>query len=112
MKRLFRLLAILAAAMLAGSALAAEPPLKLGVGLFQPDREKNDATYRPFAAYLAARLNRPVEIRTVDSWEGLAKSLANGETDLALMGPWGYVLANHQAGAQAIATILYDGKPE
>jgi phosphonate transport system substrate-binding protein len=112
MNRLFRRLAILAAAMLAGGALAAEPPLKLGVGLFQPDREKNDATYRPLAAYLAARLDRPVELRTVDSWEGLAKSLANGETDLALMGPWGYVLANHQAGAQAIATILYDGKPE
>jgi phosphonate transport system substrate-binding protein len=28
------------------------------------------------------------------------------------MGPWGYVLANHQAGAQVVATILYDGKPE
>ena len=112
MKHLFRLLAILAAAILASGALAAEPPLKLGVGLFQPDREKNDATYRPLANYLAARLNRPVELRTVDSWEGLAKSLANGETDLALMGPWGYVLANHQAGTQAIATILYDGKPE
>jgi phosphonate transport system substrate-binding protein len=112
MNRLFRRLAILAAAMLAGGALVAEPPLKLGVGLFQPDREKNDATYRPLAAYLAARLDRPVELRTVDSWEGLAKSLANGETDLALMGPWGYVLANHQASAQAIATILYDGKPE
>jgi len=113
MKRLFRFLALLATAILAsGTLAAAEPPLKLGVGLFQPDREKNDATYRPLAAYLAARLNRPVELRTVDSWEGLAKSLANGETDLALMGPWGYVLANHQAGAQAIATILYDGKPE
>ena len=112
MKHLFRLLAIFATAILAGGVLAAEPPLKLGVGLFQPDREKNDATYRPLANYLAARLNRPVELRTVDSWEGLAKSLANGETDLALMGPWGYVLANHQAGTQAIATILYDGKPE
>jgi len=112
MKRLSRLIAILATAILTSSAVAAEPPLKLGVGLFQPDREKNDATYRPLAGYLAAKLNRPVELRTVDSWEGLAKSLANGETDLALMGPWGYVLANHQAGAQAIATILYDGKPE
>jgi phosphonate transport system substrate-binding protein len=48
----------------------------------------------------------------VDTWEGLAKSLANGETDIALMGPWGYVLANHVAGAQAVASILYDGKPE
>ncbi len=86
--------------------------LKLGVGLFQPDREKNDATYRPLAQHLSQRLSRPVSLRTVDSWEGLAKSLANGETDLALMGPWGYVLANHHAGAQVVSTILYDGKPE
>jgi phosphonate transport system substrate-binding protein len=91
---------------------SAQTPLKLGVGLFQPDREKNDATYRPLAEYLAALLGRPVELRTVDSWEGLAKSLANGETDLALMGPWGYVLANNEANAQVVSTILYDGKPE
>lgn len=86
--------------------------LKFGVGMFQPDREKNDATYRPLAAHLAQRLGRPVELRTVDSWEGLAKSLANGETDLALMGPWGYVLAHHYSDAQVVSTILYQGKPE
>lgn len=68
--------------------LAQGAPLKFGVGMFQPDREKNDATYRPLAQHLSARLGRPVELRTVDSWEGLAKSLANGETDIALMGPW------------------------
>ncbi len=93
-------------------ASAADAPLKLGVGLFQPDKEKNDATYKPLAEYLASVLKRPVELKTVDTWEGLAKSLANGETDIALMGPWGYVLANNEAKAQAIATILYDGKPE
>ena len=87
-------------------------PLKFGVGLFQPDREKNDATYRPLAAHLAQRLGRPVQLRTVDSWEGLAKSLANGETDLALMGPWGYVLAHHFSSAQVVSTILYQGRPE
>jgi len=86
--------------------------LRFGVGLFQPDKEKNDATYRPLADYLAKKLGREVKLYTVDTWEGLAKSLANGETDIALMGPWGYVLANHQAGAQAISTILYEGKPE
>ena len=93
-------------------AKAQGTPLKFGVGMFQPDREKNDATYRPLAAHLAQRLGRPVELRTVDSWEGLAKSLANGETDLALMGPWGYVLAHHFAGAQVVSTILYQGRPE
>ena len=86
--------------------------LELGVGLFQPDKEKNDATYKPMADYLARKLGQPVRLRTVDTWEGLAKSLASGETDMALMGPWGYVLANHQAGAEVVATILYQGKPE
>jgi len=108
----FRFLTALAGSLFFSSAFAAEPPLKFGVGLFQPDKDKNDATYRPLADYLTARLNRPVQLRTVDSWEGLAKSLANGETDIALLGPWGYVLANHQSGAQVISTILYDGKPE
>lgn len=27
------------------------------------------------------------------------------------MGPWGYVLANNEGGAQAIATVKYNGKP-
>jgi len=87
-------------------------PLRFGVGMFQPDRQKNDATYRPLADYLAKELGRPVILNTVDSWEGLAKSLANGETDMALMGPWGYVLANQYARAQVVSTILYKGKPQ
>ncbi|MBL8511601.1 MAG: phosphate/phosphite/phosphonate ABC transporter substrate-binding protein [Betaproteobacteria bacterium] len=90
----------------------AQRPLEFGVGLFQPDKEKNDATYKPLADYLAKKLGREVRLRTVDTWEGLAKSLASGETDMALMGPWGYVLANNQAGAEVVATILYNGKPE
>ncbi len=113
MNSIIRSLFALAVCLVASLGAHAQPtPLKLGVGLFQPDKERNDATYRPLAQYLSARLGRPVELRTVDTWEGLAKSMANGETDLALMGPWGYVLANHAAHAQVVSTILYDGKPE
>lgn len=104
---------LLAAAVLSiGSVRADTNEIRFGVGLYQPDKEKNDATYRPLAEYLAKKLGRPVRLYTVDTWEGLARSLAAGETDIALMGPWGYVLANQTAGAQAAATILYDGKPE
>src|SRR5258706_14604759 len=93
-------LAILLMSLAAGAASAqSQRPLEFGVGLFQPDKEKNDATYKPLADYLARKLCRPVRLRTVDTWEGLAKSLASSETDLALMGPWGYVLANNQADA-------------
>jgi phosphonate transport system substrate-binding protein len=111
LRRLALLIFMLGFSVFAFSAHA-ENALRLGIGLFQPDKEKNDATYRPLADYLSQKLGRKVQLRTVDSWEGLAKSLANGETDIALMGPWGYVLANNQSGAQAVATILYDGKPE
>jgi phosphonate transport system substrate-binding protein len=110
--RFLHALAISTCLLIVTAAQATEQPLQFGVGLFQPDKDKNDATYRPLAEYLSAQLGRKVVLRTVDTWEGLAKSLANGETDLALMGPWGYVLANHHSGAQAVATILYDGKPE
>ena len=112
MKTLFRLLIASALSLAALSASAQGAPLKFGVGLFQPDKERNDATYRPLAQYLSSKLGRTVELRTVDSWEGLAKSMANGETDLALMGPWGYVLAHEATRAQVVSTILYDGKPE
>ncbi len=112
MQRWCLVIVALSLAFVTSVAQANSGPLKLGVGLFQPDKEKNDATYRPLADYLAAKLEREVQLFTVDTWEGLAKSLANGETDIALMGPWGYVLANHTAGAQVVATILYDGKPE
>jgi len=104
-----------ALALFTGAASAAAPAdntLRFGVGLYQPDKDKNDATYRPLAEHLSKALGRPVKLYTVDTWEGLAKSLAAGETDIALMGPWGYVLAHHTAGAQAVSTILYDGKPE
>ncbi|MEO6271434.1 MAG: phosphate/phosphite/phosphonate ABC transporter substrate-binding protein [Lautropia sp.] len=103
---------LLAGLLLTSNVMAADDTLRFGVGLYQPDKEKNDATYRPLAEHLSRELGRPVKLYTVDTWEGLAKSLAAGETDIALMGPWGYVLANHVAGAQAVATIEYDGKPE
>lgn len=117
LKKLLATFALSTTAILLSLPVVAQPaqalkPLEFGVGLFQPDKEKNDATYKPLADYLSKKLGREVRLRTVDSWEGLAKSLASGETDMALMGPWGYVLANHQAGAEAISTILYQGKPE
>jgi phosphonate transport system substrate-binding protein len=90
----------------------AEKPLIFGVGLFQPDKEKNDATYKPLAEYLEKKLGRKITLQTVDTWEGLAKAMGNGEVDLGLLGPWGYVLANNESNAQVVSTILYDGKPE
>src|SRR5262249_56886998 len=44
-------------------------------------------------------------------WAGISVALANKQVALGWMGPWGYVLANDDSGARAIATAKYDGKP-
>jgi phosphonate transport system substrate-binding protein len=84
--------------------------MKFGVGVFS-STEKNDATYRPLprtspSAWAAGRAAHGRQLG------GLAKSLVNGETYLALMGPWGHVLAIHFADVRVVSTILYRGKPE
>jgi phosphonate transport system substrate-binding protein len=38
-------------------------------------------------------------------------ALGSGQADCAWMGPWGYVLAKHRAGAEALATVQYQGRP-
>lgn len=53
MKFIPHILALFASTLIANIAIAADPALKFGVGLFQPDRDKNDATYRPLADYLS-----------------------------------------------------------
>ena len=44
-------------------------------------------------------------------WARVAVALANGQVDCAWMGPWGYVLAKDRSGAEALATVEYNGKP-
>ncbi len=112
MKNILLLITLFALGLPSAFAAKTEKPLIFGVGLFQPDKEKNDATYKPLGEYMAKKLGREVTVRTVDSWEGLAKAMGNGEVDIGLLGPWGYVLANNESGAQVVSTILYDGKPE
>ena len=43
-------------------------------------REFDEQIGGGLAQFLEQKLGRPVQLRTVDTWEGLAKSLANGET--------------------------------
>jgi phosphonate transport system substrate-binding protein len=64
----------LAMGMLSAAAIAVDlPPLKIAIGVFQPDKEKNDSTYRAITQYLSQELGREIQLRTVDTWEGLAK---------------------------------------
>jgi phosphonate transport system substrate-binding protein len=86
--------------------------IRFAVGPFQPTASDTKKAYEPFFAYLAEKLGaKDYEIQVTTDWAGLAVALANDQADIAWMGPWGYVLANNEGGAQAIAMVKYDGKP-
>jgi phosphonate transport system substrate-binding protein len=85
--------------------------LRFGVGPLQPTPSETKRAYEPFFAYLAKQLGREFDLIATTDWAGISVALANKQVDLAWMGPWGYVLANDDSGARAIATAKYDGKP-
>ncbi|ABQ35478.1 phosphate/phosphite/phosphonate ABC transporter substrate-binding protein [Bradyrhizobium sp. BTAi1] len=85
--------------------------LRFAVGPFQPTPGDTRKAYDPFFKYLAEQLGSDYELVVTNDWAGISTALANGQADIAWMGPWGYVLANNEGGAQAVATVKYDGQP-
>jgi phosphonate transport system substrate-binding protein len=106
-----RSLLALTAAALASPAIAQATPLRFAVGPFQPTAGDTRRAFAPFFAHLAGALGRPHELAVTTDWAGIAMALGSGQTDCAWMGPWGYVLARARAGAEALATVLYQGRP-
>jgi phosphonate transport system substrate-binding protein len=108
---LWSLVLVLFVGALAASAPAQDRKLRFGVGPLQPTPTETKKAYESFFAYLAKKLDRDFDLVATTDWAGIAVALANDQVDVAWMGPWGYILANSDSGATAIATAKYDGKP-
>jgi phosphonate transport system substrate-binding protein len=74
---------------------------------FQPTAGDTRRAYEPFFRYLADAVGRPYELQVATDWAGIAIALANEQADCAWMGPWGFVLAQDRAGAEALAVVHY-----
>jgi len=85
--------------------------LHFAVGPLLPTASETTKAWDPFFKHLAGKLGVEYDLVATTDWAGVAVALASNQVDLAWMGPWGYVLANDDSGAQAIATVKYDGKP-
>jgi phosphonate transport system substrate-binding protein len=107
---------LFAAALVAGPSLAVAPAaraekLHFAVGPLLPNPTETTKAWDPFFKFLAGKLGVEYDLAATTDWAGVAVALASGQSDVAWMGPWGYILANDDSGAQAIATAKYDGKP-
>jgi len=105
------LFALVLSATFSASPTIAQEKLRFAVGPFQPTPGDTKRVYEPFFKHLAEKLGRDFDLVVTTDWAGIAVALATGQADVAWMGPWGYVLAHNEGGAEAIATVKYDGKP-
>lgn len=96
----------------AGASSAGESEtLKIGVGPLLATPGDTTEAWDPFFAWLAGELGVDYELTATTDWAGISVAMRNDQIDLAWMGPFGYVLANSEGGAKAIATAKYDEKP-
>jgi phosphonate transport system substrate-binding protein len=94
------------------SSSATLSEIRFGVGPYFPIPDENRKQFEPLFQELAQQLDLPANITIADDWVGISEALRSGTLDVAWLGPWGYVLARHNAPSiQAIATVKYKDKP-
>ncbi|WNN91473.1 phosphate/phosphite/phosphonate ABC transporter substrate-binding protein [Gloeocapsopsis dulcis] len=86
--------------------------LTFGVGPYFPTPNQNRKQFEPLFNALAEQVNFPAEVTVADDWIGISEALRSRTLDVAWLGPWGYILAQHNdPSLQAIATVKYKDQP-
>jgi phosphonate transport system substrate-binding protein len=91
------------------SSAAQAPPLRIGL---IPERDifEQRRRYRALADYLAAKLGRPVELVSSNTYEGVLKDFAEARVDAAFLGSLVATLAMDRHDAQVLLKPEVEGK--
>jgi len=88
-------------------------PEALNCGLFGgDDAEAALAEGQPLAQYLSDYLDLPVEYTMGTSYNAVIESMRAGHTNCGTVGPFSYILAVQEAGAEALAIEVYPGSEQ
>lgn len=93
-----------------GSDSAAASPtcpngkIRFGVEPFE-DPAKLTPAFQVVADGLSEKLNCPVEVTVVDSYSAEVLAMRNGQMELGVFGPLGYVFASQEADAKPLASF-------
>lgn len=86
--------------------------LKFGVGPYFPTPSETRNQFEPLFQKMAASVNAEADVTVTQDWVGISAALRSGTLDVAWLGPWGFVLAQHaEPSLEAIATVKYRGDP-
>ena len=82
------------------------PLLRLGA-IPSERAEKIQDQYKGFIEYLERRTGFRIELVVAQDYQGIIEKMGNKELDIALLGPFSYVIAHETAGAHAFASPEY-----
>lgn len=85
--------------------------LRCAIAPLRPTPAITVKEFEPVFAHLAGELDATYELTSPESWAAISVAMTNGHLDLGWLGPWGYVLAHHNAGTEVVATAKYRGTP-
>ncbi|PYE17603.1 phosphonate transport system substrate-binding protein [Williamsia limnetica] len=78
--------------------------IRFGVEPFE-DPAKLTPAFQVVGEALSEKLNCPVEVTVVDSYSAEVLAMRNGQLELGVFGPLGYVFASQQADARPLASF-------
>ncbi|MDR9403756.1 MAG: PhnD/SsuA/transferrin family substrate-binding protein, partial [Halothece sp. Uz-M2-17] len=109
---LFTALVIIACVPTGNNESGGQPTIKFGVGPYFPTPGETREQFNPLFEKIAAAVDAEADVTVTEDWVGISEALRSGTLDVAWLGPWGYVLANHNSPEiNAIATVKYNGDP-
>lgn len=73
------------------------------------DAQKTRENYKPLTSYLEKKTGMQVELFVATDYSGVIEAMRSGKLDIALFGPFSYVLAADKAGAEAFAVEIRKG---
>lgn len=86
--------------------------LEFGVGPYFPTPNETRDQFEPLFEAIAAEAGLEAKVVVTEDWIGISEALRSGTLDVAWLGPWGYVLAEHnEPSLEAIATVKYNEEP-
>ncbi len=91
-------------------AVTAAQPQTLRVGTIPAeDATRMREAYKPLAAYLEKKIGMKVELFVASDYSGAIEAMRAGKLDIALFGPFSYVLAAEKANAEVFAVEKVSG---
>lgn len=106
------LCALLSAVLLVGCSNAPQPKAQVRIDVIPTQMsDKFEEQIKQLGNLLSQKSGLQVEIRIATDYAAVVEAMRFGKTDIAYFGPFTYVVANAQSGAQAFITQNIKGKP-